>query len=291
MIHATATAVSTPLPSHWQRYYQSAWAREEFLAEETPYFGTKLWVRLSERERQQLAVGFMQINAEVIIHLEQGLLVSAREMRRRGQKIDAELAEFIHDEIVHIDVFRDYLQRSFQGRWREHSLLLFKRDRYRRFCAWLYRWEPLCVFLPGAKSELYAVQYHQALRQHGVSASSQWGALVKLHAEDEASHIRKDFALLRDELSRMGPGRRLKLVLATLLCVLMTQWSLLLPTWRLVSRVFRRHSLLVRIRRTLQFVGWVLWVHPAFPSTRKIFRRLLAKESDRFFKRFAFLGW
>lgn len=286
-------SAATNLPNYpsWTYYYETPWTPETFSPEATPYFGTNLWPTLTDDQKTALTWGFIQINAEVIIHLEQGLLIASREMRRRGVVIDEGLKTFIDDEIVHIDAFRDYLVKGSEGAWPENSLLLYKQDRYRKFCAWLYRWEPLCVFLPGAKSEIYAVQYHVAVRAQEKHRSSKWAELVHLHAIDEASHITKDFEVLRTALASMSLARRLKLCLATFLCVLMTQYSLALPTYRLIKRVFPRANLLQRIHRTYRFAAWVLWTHPAFPATRKIFSRSLKRESDSFFRLFAFLGW
>jgi hypothetical protein len=291
MTVASTAHISANYPSHWQTYFQENWGTESFSDESVPFHGTGLWKKLSLEQKEKLCQGFIQINAEVIIHLEQGLLIATRALKQQGHVIDDGLKAFINDEILHIDAFRDYLHKSKNGNWPKESLLLFRRDRYRRFCAWLYKWEPLCVFLPGAKSEIYAVQYHVTLKAQEKENKTRWSSLVHSHAIDEASHISKDFDLLREELKKMNLIQRAKLYFATLLCVAMTQYSLTLPAWRLICDVFPEKSWLSRLILTSRFAAWVLWIHPAFPATRKVFRRALEREKDSFFRHFAFLGW
>ena len=291
MTVASTAHISANYPSHWQNYYQENWGHESFCEEAIPFHGTSVWQHLSNEQKTKLSQGFIQINAEVIIHLEQGLLIASRALKRQGHVIDEGLKTFIDDEILHIDAFRDYLHKSTNGEWPKNSLLLYRRDYYRRFCAWLYNWEPLCVFLPGAKSEIYAVQYHVTVKAQEKDKKTRWSSLVHYHALDEASHITKDFELLREKLQTMNTLQRAKLYFATLLCVIMTQYSLALPSWRLMSQVFPKKSWLGRCFLTARFAAWVLWVHPAFPATRKVFRRALKRETDSFFRHFAFLGW
>jgi len=291
MTVASPAHISANYPSHWRSYFQENWGPESFSDESIPFHGTRMWKKLSSEQKENLCQGFIQINAEVIIHLEQGLLMATRSLKQRGHFIDVSLKEFINDEILHINAFRDYLHKSKNLDWPQKSLLLFRRDKYRRFCAWLYKWEPLCVFLPGAKSEIYAVQYHVALKAQENESKTRWSSLVHSHALDEASHISKDFDLLREELKKMNPIQRFKLYFATLLCFAMTQYSLTLPAWRLICEVFPEKTRLSRLNLTVRFAAWVLWIHPAFPATRKVFRRALRRETDSFFRHFAFLGW
>lgn len=286
--HIHVTQFSTP--EHWQEYYAQKWDNPTHPPESIPFFGTNIWNQLTADQRQALAAGFVQINAEVIIHLEQGLLLATREMRKRGYQLDHGMHTFVSDEILHIDAFRDFLKHESLGEWPRNSLMLHQRSWSRRLCAMIYRWEPLGVFLPGAKSEVYAVQYLVALKKH-LKAPTKWGALVRHHAVDEASHIAKDFELLRDALAQLSLRRKVKVYVSTLLCVLMTQLCLALPAWRLMARVFSEASLARRFYLTLRFAHWVLNIHPAFPATRKIFAQMLKRESDPFFRRFAFMGW
>ncbi len=286
--HIQVTEFSTP--EHWQEYYAQKWDTLNHPPESIPFFGTNIWNQLTADQRQDLADGYVQINAEVIIHLEQGLLLATRQMRRQGMKLDEGMQTFVSDEILHIDACREFLKNESGGAWPRNALMLHQRSWSRRICAMIYRWEPLGVFLPGAKSEVYAVQYHVALKKH-LKTPSKWGALVRHHAVDEAGHISKDFELLRDELSNMSMLRRFKVYLSTLLCVLMTQLCLALPAWRLMARVFPRATFTKRCYLTLRFAHWVLNIHPAFPATRKLFSQMLKRESDPFFRRFAFMGW
>lgn len=277
--------------THWESYYQTSFRASSLVEAETPFFGTALWTSLTELEKRKLEQGFRQINAEVIIHLEQGLLVSARRLRSQGHPHYQALSEFVADELVHIDAFRDYLDLEFDGEWRSNSLLLFKHDRYRKFAHWLFRWEPLSVFLPGAKSEIYAIQYFIELRKNEQRLNPRWYRLIQLHAQDEVSHIQTDFEFLNGELARMSVARKLKLHVATVLSVALTQWSLLLTAYRLIDRVFFQRSRLEKLRLTIAFAGWVLWTHAAFPNTRKVFSRHIHREEKRYFKHFSFLGW
>lgn len=275
--------------AHWKEYSQKAWEPLTHVPESIPFHGTKQWENLSPSQKEQLALGFIQINAEVIIHLEQGLLLATREMQRRGQRIDEGMKAFVDDEVLHMDMFRAYL-KELHPQWPKGSLYLHKNSWTRSVCARIYRWEPLGPFLPGAKSEIYAVQYHVAVRKQS-SAHTQWAALVRHHAIDEASHIAKDFELLREALATMSWTRRVKVYVATLLCVLMTQLSLAAPAWRLIAQVFPESTLLKRVKLTVGFARWVLNIHPAFPATRRVFAQTLKRETDPFFKHFAFLGW
>jgi hypothetical protein len=275
--------------SHWIAYYESTFQIHDLVESQTPFFGTKWWERITDLEKKKLELGFRQINAEVIIHLEQGLLVAARKLS--DKKADLELQYFVKDELTHIAAFRDFLDHEFQGKWHENSLLLFHRDRYRKLAFWLFNWEPLSVFLPGAKSEIYAIQYYQSLRPHKSVLNPKWFKLIELHAQDEIDHIQTDLATLNIHLAQMPISRKIKLYIATLLSIGLTQWSLALTAYRLIDRVFFYKNIFQRLRLTMAFVGWVLWQHNAFPNTRKIFSRLIAREKERYFKHFSFLGW
>ncbi|MCE3011648.1 MAG: hypothetical protein LW878_01155 [Proteobacteria bacterium] len=275
----------------WESYYNTTFRPTPLVESETPFYGTNWWAQLSEIEKKKLELGFRQINAEVIIHLEQGLLVSARRLRSLGHPHYRELKEFVSDELVHIKAFRDYLDLEFEGDWRNQSLLLFKKDRYRKFAHWLFRWEPLSVFLPGAKSEIYAIQYFLELRKKEEQLNSRWFKLIQLHAQDEVSHIQTDFDFLNLELARMSFIQKTKLYIATILSVALTQWSLMLTAFRLIDRVFFHKNKVEKVYLTAVFTGWVLWKHSAFPNTRKVFSRHIQKEEKRYFKHFSFLGW
>ncbi|MBY0517833.1 MAG: diiron oxygenase [Bacteriovoracaceae bacterium] len=283
-------SVTNAYPIHWEAYKQKSWVNLEFDENQTPFFNTSVWDSLSDEQKRELAWGFVQLNAEVIIHLEQGLLLSSKVLEKRGLKLDQGMKEFISDEILHIDEFRKFLSEESKGCWPETSFFLHQKSWSRKFCAWLYRWEPLAVFLPGAKSEIYAVQYHVALSKNS-KIENRWASLVKHHAIDEASHIAKDFELLRDEIQKMTLIQRVRLHVATLMCVLMTQVCLISPAWKLMSRVFYKENTFKKFYLFSKFISWVLWIHPAFPATRKVFSKLIHKESDSYFKHFAFLGW
>ena len=288
-----ATQLPTPLiqiPAHWQGYFQGHWENEVFPPEATPFHRTSLWHSLSEDERTQLAWGFVQLNAEIIIHLEQTLLLATRELARRGHRLGPAMQEFVSDELLHINAFRDFLAETPELSWPKNSLFLQRARWVRRWSAWLYKYEPLSVFLPGAKSEIYAVQYHHTVKRLG-GPRSRWASLVHHHAIDEASHIEQDFVTLRNALASISVMGRARLYFATILSVLLTQLCLWQSSWALMAQVFPARTGLKRWLLTARFSHWVLWGHPAYPSTRKVFGRLLHKESDRYFKRFAFLGW
>ncbi len=277
--------------SHWKTYFDTPFKASGLVVSETPLSGTKFWKDLTEIEKKKLELGFRQINAEVIIHLEQGLLVAARKLRSMNHPHFKKLNSFIDDEIIHINAFRDYLDLELSGDWRNNSLLLFKKDLYRKVAYWLFNWEPLSVFLPGAKSEIYAIQYFLELRKKEKELNPKWFKLIALHAQDEVSHIQTDFEFLNLELAHMSFSRQIKLHLATLLSVALTQWSLVLTAYRLIDRVFFQKSFFGKLKLTAGFTAWVLWKHSAFPNTRKVFRRLIHKEEKRYFKNFSFLSW
>ncbi len=288
-----ATHLTTPLltyPAHWQGYFQQNWENESFSPDAVPFFATSLWKDLTPAQKDQLAWGFVQINAEIIIHLEQGLLLATRELTRRGQNLSHEMQEFVQDEVLHIKAFRDFLTETPELKWPSQRLFLHRGLFTRKLSAWLFRWEPLAVFLTGAKTEIYAVQYYQTVKKQS-GPNSRWAALVHHHAIDEATHIEQDFLLLRNALATMSTSARWRLYAATLLSVLLTQLCLAQSAFALVGQVFPERHFARRGILTARFAAWVLWTHPAFPATRKVFSRLLKKESDPYFRRFAFLGW
>jgi hypothetical protein len=281
----------TPQLGHWEAYLTNrTWPQEQPVDALTPFHGTRAFQKLTASQKYRLFWGFVQINAEVIIHLEQTLLLSHRGFHCHEKRTEQALSSFIADERLHIQLFRDYLHDCAGLNWPAESLLLHRRAWFREACMWLYRFEPLAPFLPAAKSEIYAIQYFHTIKAH-LPQDQRWAQLIRLHAQDEAAHITVDFAILEEQLSGMPWPRVVRLYAGTFLAVMMTQVCLLYSAWNLMAQVFNGENALARLRRTLGFVHWTLNVFGGFKTTRRIFSQMLAKKRHAFFRHFAFMGW
>jgi len=257
----------------------------------TPLSGMKIFNSFTESEKDSLFHGFNQLNAEIIINLEQLLLYADHRIQKLDDSARSALDQFIAEELLHIKKFREHLKWKDGNSWRDRSLLIFQDSHIRKFYCLIIRFQPFSIFLPAAKSEIYSIQYANFLNKNKGANAGRWASLLRHHAIDEAAHIGVDFELLKSRLQELNPFQVLALSLATLGFFFCTQLILIKPAYRLIRQIFPKASFIKKLRLTVQFTYWTLSLFAPYPETRKILRLYFKSQKHGFFYCFRFMYW
>ncbi len=171
-----------------------------------PLHDQKIFSKFSDVEKNSLFWGFIQINAEALVLLEQ-LLVAGMRHGGKFKNLSTKSAseKFAGEELLHSRVFRRFLRTGQHFFWPQGSLILHGFSIRKKIMLYLAKHHTAAILLPGAKSETYSLCYSKFLKKVYCDASKlDWVEINRLHALDEASHVPFDYELFHEEMRSMS---------------------------------------------------------------------------------------
>jgi hypothetical protein len=284
--------------SHWREFRQENFPKLFHSARpnsETPFYGLKEFDSFSEIEKRQLFIGFCQINAEVIIHLESLLILAFRRFRNLGENSTQTEAKMVFEEFHHSRAYRRYLWYEPEFGWPQKSLLLRKSSASRRallFMAWIITHYPQSVFLIGAKLEAYSVAYAQSLyRSFGSWDANSWTQINYHHLLDEAQHVRLQFQMHDEYFSQLNWFKKGVSVILAAVFFLFMQWVMLYSSYSLLQRTFPHLGLAKTTHLTLRMGQWITRHYQPYIETRNQLTKLFAAKRPWAGPLFRFIYW
>ncbi len=235
---------------------------------------------LSHSEQRTLFYHFHQLHCEYLIFFEQCLMFAAFQMRgTQHLKRDQDLKHFSTEEFYHTKAFRKYLMSERYFSYPKNQFQSAHGSLFRKVYAQVLKLEPWAILLPGAKSEIYFLQYFK----HNLSRrSSFFQKLNQLHSADEVHHIPFDFALINSMLSQRKPGGQFSFWLGTTVLIILNQFLVIGSFYKMVDVSLPERSWAFKIRYFL-ILSRLQLRGPVYEQTRKALRTLYSRETRPIF--------
>ena len=257
-----------------------------------PYVGTRYFEHLTEKKKQILFDGFIQMTAEAFIIFEQMLLTANRRIQSTYPQ-DARtqaLKAFALEEFYHLKAFRYFLNSTRTGFWPK-PLVSRNSKKLKNFYAWLIHFEPLCILLPGAKTEIFSLQYTKLLlRAYGKEKSS-WTELNLKHSIDEVHHVGFDLEFFNSIIRDRGSVGRLKAWGLTVAMIVAIQFIVLICGIRMISRSFPELAGFKKLKMILIFFYWAVNVFEPYRAGKQQMGTLIRKNLFLGSSFFRFMSW
>ena len=237
-----------------------------------PFNGMPVFATLSERSKRELFKGYLIMNAEAFLWLEQLLLLSFRRYLRASLEpsTQIELKKLLREEFYHTKAFRDFLRTEKELEWKNNSYMIFNRKHFRNTLAWLFKKFPLALSLPGAKLESYSIYYAQELKEiYGSWEANSLTALHKFHVEDELTHVPFQFDFYNEIFYKGIGGTRAGIFFATSFFFLIMQYAQMSSGHLMMRRAFPDKSGFYRFGKVLQFWLWVVFHTAPYKKSRR----------------------
>ncbi len=277
--------------NRWHAFFAENFAPIEdspIVPELTPFFGTPEYDALSESERRELYLGWIQMNAEIFLALERFLLLAYRARAAEHPKAH----RIVVEEFLHCCAFRHFLNREKVLGWPRNALLIGRAPRVSQFITWIVKHIPFAITIPGVKTEIYSLFYSNMMKQSfGGWTKNRWTRLHQLHLQDETFHVPFEFDLIIDEFKSMGHLRRAALWVASFCFFLFLQWVLISSSGVLVRRIFPVASRRRKRELSRKFVRWVLKDFPPYHETARSMRRHLDQKNPPLAFWFRYITW
>ncbi len=258
----------------------------------TPFSGTHFYQQLSETEKTKLYDGFLQMTAEAFIVFEQMLLKSNQVIQKKYKRDlrTQAMKAFALEEFYHLRAYRQFLNESRTGFWPE-SLISRQSHGLKFIYAWLLEMEPLCILIPGAKSEVFSLQYTKYLRKCFGTQSTSWSELNIKHAMDEVHHVGFDFNFFNSYVSSMSLVFKIRVWLFTFIMIVAIQFIVLISGVRLMRLSFGDRSIVSRYALTFRFFQWAVNRFEPYRLAKIQFGTFLGRRPFIGSKFFRFMAW
>ena len=246
----------------------------DYREELTPFYGMKIFDSLSDDTKTGLFFDYIILVAEAQILLEQLLIFSFRNYRKKlvqyDDKIKAAFEKLALEELYHSRAFKVFLQRQSVFSWPQKGV--FPRYKWlRSFLMWLMKFAPMGISLPGAKLEAFSLSYfHLLKRTYNDNHANSWVTLNHYHHIDESFHVPLEFDLYEDIAMT---GRKYRSLVSTLMFMGLLQIILLTAAKSIIKRRFGNETLFFRVQNTLRFIVWAIYYMPAYAGARKIIKQ------------------
>ena len=263
----------------------------------TPFSGTEFFASLDEGTRRALYLGFVRMNAEAFIILEQvllagfGSLTRPASLRARSSAAQA-VRKLLVEELYHVAAFKKFLRDERQLAWPEKSVFLRSHHGLRNFLVWLARKAPFALALPAAKLESYTLYYAQTVRKaYGSWDANRWSKLHHLHSMDEGGHLPLQFDLYERAMGEMKALERVKTLIGTIVLFFVLQLLLVLGMSGVIADAFPSQSRVWRTTKAISAGRWVVRRFEPYQQARLNVRRSFEKRRPTFGRLLSFLHW
>lgn len=262
---------------------------------ETPFFGLPEFDEFTEAQKRGLFMGFVQVNAEVTIHLESLLICAFKEHRLSHEDTPRAEVKMTFEEFHHSRAFRRFLWYEPDLQWPRRSLLIKRGWLGRRLLlpmAWIARHFPQSIFLVGAKLEAYSVEYAKSLhRSFGSWDANAWTQLNYHHFLDEAQHVHLQLEVHDQYFQPLSWMKKAVSFALVAVFFLFMQWVLLSSCHSLLSWLFPDWSFWKKIRRTLRMGHWIVRCYAPYSQTRRNLDDLFRSKKPWAGPWFRFIYW
>lgn len=243
---------------------------------------------LTATEQRRLFYNYHQMHGELLIFFEQCLMASAYFVRDHLPPANRnDLAHFSQEEFYHTRCFRKYLTADTNFLYPKLKFLLRPHMWTRKLYIQILKLEPWAILIPGAKSEIYFLQYFKFSLK---DSDSFYGKLNQIHSADEVHHIPFDFQLLNNMLETRSVFGQFQFWLMTTLLIFLNQFLVLSSFWKMARATLPERSLcgkfLVYAKLCHQQVRGDTYAH-----TRRALKAIYLKQDKKVFWLLRYSTW
>ena len=256
----------------------------------TPFFNTPFYSQLNEKQKVALYKAFIQFNAEALVLLELILYEGIRSLvaKSKDETLIEASKKLMREEKDHSKAYIRFL-RNHCPDFALQSFVLRNSRLFKNSFLWLARYYPVCLALPAAKIETYAVFYGKAMQKAFGENSNDWTQLNILHLLDETQHIGYEFDMYEFELQRLGLFRKSIALFSTFLGIVFMQICFLIGCSRMVKIVLKPNSFFSKVQWTLRLGGWILREFTPYRQTRSFLKTQFQSRETSFGGLFGFM--
>ena len=243
---------------------------------------------LTAVEQQRLFYNYHQMHGELLVFFEQCLMASAYFLRDHlSPVLKSDLAHFSQEEFYHTRCFRKYMTADKNFLYPKIKFLLQPHNLNRKLYIKILKLEPWAILIPGAKSEIYFLQYFKfSLKE----SNSFYRKINQIHSADEVHHIPFDFQLLNSMLESRSILGHFKFWAMTTALILLNQFLVLSSFWKMVRITLPERSQWSQIVIFCK-LSYQQLRGPMYAQTRKALKVVYLQQSKKVFWFLRYSTW
>ena len=244
---------------------------------------------LTAYEQERLFFNYHQLHGELLLFFEQCLMASAYFLRGKlPTSVETDLAHFAQEEFYHTQCFRKYMNAEINFLYPKNKFLLQPHMWTRKIYVAVLKLEPWSILIPGAKSEIYFLQYfkHTLLKQ----ADSFYKKINQVHCADEAHHIPFDFQLLNTMLETRSVLGQFKFWMMTTALFVLNQFLVLFSFWKMVQVSLPERSFSMRLSIFFK-LSFQQVRGPIYAQTRRSLKTIYLQQKKKVFWLLRYISW